>query len=162
MCKEIPGNVKPTELARDAERRGLTVVRHAHRQTFVKSAVLALVAVLLLDFAVVFALVVLQLEPDGPAEETLVGRKVCQNLLANGSVALLFSLVRLQKCTLTGKKWTGTGGSRLTHADSCHTYTQPFDLRSGSTCCRAPSPFQPTRGCHIWGNDLTMFSGRDG
>lgn len=57
-------------------------MRHAHRQTFVKSAVLALVAVLLLDFAVVFALVVLQLEPDGSAEETLVGRKVCQNLLA--------------------------------------------------------------------------------
>lgn len=58
-------------------------MRHAHRQTFVKAAVLALVAVLLLDFAVVFALVILQLEPDGSAEETLVDRKVCQNLLAS-------------------------------------------------------------------------------
>lgn len=46
-----------------------------------KAAVLALVAVLLLDFAVVFALVVLQLESDGSPEETLVDRKVCQDRL---------------------------------------------------------------------------------
>lgn len=73
-------------------------MRHAHRQTFVKPAVLALVAVLLLDFAVVFALVVLQLEPDGSAEETLMGRKVRQNLLAkeetpNRGARLSFSFV---------------------------------------------------------------------
>lgn len=57
--------------------RPLTVVRHAHRETFVEPAVLALVAILLLDFAVVFALVVLQLESDGSPEETLSGQKRC-------------------------------------------------------------------------------------
>lgn len=51
---------------------GLTVVGHAHREALVESAVLALVAVLLLDFAVVFTLIILQLQPDGPSEETLV------------------------------------------------------------------------------------------
>lgn len=40
---------------------GLTIVGHAHREAFVEPAVLALVAVLLLDFAVAFALVILQL-----------------------------------------------------------------------------------------------------
>lgn len=55
----------------------LTVVRHAHRETLVEPAVLALVAILLLDFAVVFALVVLQLETDGSPEETLSGQKRC-------------------------------------------------------------------------------------
>lgn len=49
-----------------------TIVRHAHREALVESAVLALVAVLLLDFAFVFALIILQLQPDGPSEETLV------------------------------------------------------------------------------------------
>lgn len=51
---------------------GRTVVGHAHREALVESAVLALVAVLLLDLAVTFTLVVLQLESDGPPEETLV------------------------------------------------------------------------------------------
>lgn len=94
MWKEIPENVKHTGLDQKPccwctkentrwgpETRGLTVVRHAHRETLVKPAVLALVAVLLLDFAVVFALVVLQLEPDGPPEEALVDRPECQNLI---------------------------------------------------------------------------------
>lgn len=40
---------------------GLTIVGHAHREALVESAVLALVAVLLLDFAIAFALVILQL-----------------------------------------------------------------------------------------------------
>lgn len=45
---------------------------HARREALVEAAVLALVAVLLLDFAVAFTLIVLQLQPDGPPEETLV------------------------------------------------------------------------------------------
>lgn len=61
-----------------------------------KPAVLALVAVLLLDFAVVFALVVLQLEPDGSPEETLVDRKVSQET-PNCRVTLE------EKCTLGPK-----------------------------------------------------------
>lgn len=51
----------------------LTVVGHAHRQALVESAVLALVAVFLLDLALEVTLVVLQLQPDGPPEETLRG-----------------------------------------------------------------------------------------
>lgn len=50
---------------------GLTVVGHAHCEALVEAAVLALVAVLLLDLAVALALVVLQLQPDGPPEEAL-------------------------------------------------------------------------------------------
>lgn len=46
---------------------------HAHSEALVESAVLALVAVLLLDFAAALALIVLQLQPDGPPEEALVG-----------------------------------------------------------------------------------------
>lgn len=46
---------------------------HAHIQALVESAVLALVAVFLLDLALEVALVVLQLQPDGPPEETLGG-----------------------------------------------------------------------------------------
>lgn len=44
---------------------------HAHSEALVEAAVLALVAVLLLDFAVALTLVVLQLQPDGPPEEAL-------------------------------------------------------------------------------------------
>lgn len=51
--------------------KGLTAVRHAHREALVEAAVLALVAILLLDLAVALASVVLQLQPDGPPEETL-------------------------------------------------------------------------------------------
>lgn len=46
-----------------------------------KSAVLALVAVLLLDFAVAFTLIVLQLQPDGPPEETLFETQFTYNLI---------------------------------------------------------------------------------
>lgn len=51
--------------------KGLTAVRHAHREALVEAAVLALVAVLLLDLAAALALVVVQLQADGPSEETL-------------------------------------------------------------------------------------------
>lgn len=40
---------------------GLTIVGHAHREALVEPAVLALVAVLLLDFAAMLAPVILQL-----------------------------------------------------------------------------------------------------
>ena len=53
---------------------GLTVVGHAHRQALLEAAVLALVAVLLLDLAAALALVVLQLQTDGPPEKTLEER----------------------------------------------------------------------------------------
>ena len=43
------------------EPSGLTIVGHAHREALVESAVLALVAVLLLDFTVTFTLVILKL-----------------------------------------------------------------------------------------------------
>lgn len=43
------------------ELSGLTVVGHTHREALVESAVLALVAVLLLDFTVAFTLVIFQL-----------------------------------------------------------------------------------------------------
>lgn len=49
----------------------LTVVGHPHNQTLVEPAVLALVAVLLLDLTVAFTFVVLQLQPDGSSKETL-------------------------------------------------------------------------------------------
>lgn len=45
---------------------------HAHREALVESAVLALVSVLLLDFAVPLTLIILQLQPDGPPKETLM------------------------------------------------------------------------------------------
>lgn len=44
---------------------------HAHRQALLEAAVLALVAVLFLDLAAALALVVLQLQTDGPPEKTL-------------------------------------------------------------------------------------------
>lgn len=44
---------------------------HPHRQALLEAAVLALVAVLLLDLAAAFALVVVQLEADSPSEEAL-------------------------------------------------------------------------------------------
>ncbi len=50
---------------------GLTVVGHSHRQALLEAAVLALVAVLLLDLAAALALVVLQLQTDGPPKKTL-------------------------------------------------------------------------------------------
>lgn len=46
-------------------------MRHAHSEALVEAAVLALVAVLLLDLAVALASVVLQLQPNGPPEKTL-------------------------------------------------------------------------------------------
>lgn len=49
----------------------LTIVGHANSEAFVESAVLALVAVLLLDFTVALTLIILQLQPDGPPEEPL-------------------------------------------------------------------------------------------
>lgn len=58
----------------------LTVVGHAHGEALVEAAVLALVAVLLLDFAVAFTLVVLQLQPDGPPEETLVETRITHTI----------------------------------------------------------------------------------
>lgn len=63
-------------------------MRHAHGEAFVKAAVLALVAVLLLDFAAVFALVVLQLEPDGSPEEALVDRNVSANTNVQSEAAV--------------------------------------------------------------------------
>ena len=50
---------------------GLTVVGHAHRQALLEAAVLALVAVLLLDLAAALTLVILQLQTDGPPKKTL-------------------------------------------------------------------------------------------
>lgn len=52
---------------------GLTVVGHAHRQALLEAAVLALVAILLLDLAATLTLVILQLQTDGPTEKTLKG-----------------------------------------------------------------------------------------
>ena len=49
----------------------LTVVRHAHWEALLEAAVLALVAVLLLNLAAAFALVVLQLQANGPPEKPL-------------------------------------------------------------------------------------------
>lgn len=46
---------------------------HAHRQALLEAAVLALVAVLLLDLAAALALVVLQFETDGAPKKTLKG-----------------------------------------------------------------------------------------
>lgn len=54
-----------------SESAGLTIVRHPHRQALLEAAVLALVAVLLLDLAAALTLVVVQLQADGPSEETL-------------------------------------------------------------------------------------------
>lgn len=115
---------------RGSGRRGVTVVRHAHGETFVKAAVLALVAVLLQDFAVVFALVVLQLEPDGSPEETLVGGKVCQkpvpSLPATGNAKL-----ERKRTFRQGKQMRGAsarahfemkGGSSDTHQQLLHTH----------------------------------------
>lgn len=48
-----------------------------------ESAVLALVAILLLDFAVAFTLIVLQLQPDGPSEETLFDTKITPTVAIN-------------------------------------------------------------------------------
>lgn len=53
----------------------LTVVGHAHWQALLETAVLALVAVLLLDLAAALALVVLELQADGPPKKTLGGRE---------------------------------------------------------------------------------------
>lgn len=44
---------------------------HAHRQALLEAAVLALVAVLLLNFAAALALVIFQLQTDGPPEKSL-------------------------------------------------------------------------------------------
>ena len=50
---------------------GLTIVGHAHCQALLEAAVLALVAVLFLDFAAAFALVILQLQTDSPPKKPL-------------------------------------------------------------------------------------------
>ena len=50
-------------------------MRHPHRQTLAESAVLALVSVLLLDFAAAFTLIILQLQSNGPSKETLIERE---------------------------------------------------------------------------------------
>lgn len=65
-----PGPVMPVPAAHAPPGR-LTVVRHAQRQAFLEAAVLALVAVLLLDLADPLTLLVLQLHADCPAEEAL-------------------------------------------------------------------------------------------
>lgn len=51
--------------------RALTVVGHAHSEALVKTAVLALVTVLLLDLTAALTLVVLQLQAYGSPEKTL-------------------------------------------------------------------------------------------
>lgn len=50
---------------------GLTIVRHPHRKALLEAAILALVAVLLLDLAVALTLVIVQLQADSSSEETL-------------------------------------------------------------------------------------------
>ena len=56
----------------------LTVVRHALAETLVEAAVLALVAVLLVDPASELTLLVLQLQADRSPEETLGEQEQCQ------------------------------------------------------------------------------------
>lgn len=50
---------------------GLTIVGHAHRQALLEAAVLALVAIFLLDLAAALTSVIFQLQTDGPPKKTL-------------------------------------------------------------------------------------------
>lgn len=62
FCFWAPGNLVSGQL---------TIVRHAQCQAFLEAAVLALVAVLLLDFADPLTFLIFQLHADRPAEEAL-------------------------------------------------------------------------------------------
>ena len=62
----------------------LTVVRHALVETLVEAAVLALIAVLLMDPASELTLLVLQLQADGSPEETLEQEEEEQGYLLPG------------------------------------------------------------------------------
>ena len=62
----------------------LTIVRHAERQALLEAAVLALVAVFLLNLAAPITLLILKLHADCPSEETLWDRG-CKDLGDQGS-----------------------------------------------------------------------------